>query len=532
MNQQPNPLKELIEKLTHLSHDERVKLHKEIRKHPMGRAIWKPNPGAQTDAYWSKADEIGFGGEAGPGKTALLVGLSLTQHDRSLILRRTNKEARKLVRDYIDVLDHRNGLNTGEGVWHLADKRCKAKVIDYGGCEHEDDKQKYKGDPHDLIGFDEVVDFTRSQFEFIKQWNRSKNKKQRCRVVATFNPPTRPVGMWVIQYWGPWLDPKHPNPAKYGELRWFTQIDGEDTEVDGPGPHMIDGEPIMARSRTFIRGHLHENPYLEGYDAVRAVAPKHLRAAYKKGDFEASLADVPGQLIPSAWVRAAQDRWKESPPEGVPMCAMGVDTTGGGDDPMVIACRYDGWYPPLIETPGEEMDVNRLGAQAAGIVISHRRDSADIIIDMGGGYGGSLNEILTGNGISAYAYKGAETSTARTEDRKLGFFNKRSEVYWKFREALNPEQPGGSPIALPNDQKLFADLTTPTFEVAPNGIKLESKESVIERLGRSPDHGDAVVMAWIRGATHLTHHAAWRNNRQSIGRQRVVSAYAHRKRHR
>jgi hypothetical protein len=35
--------------------------------------------------------------------------------------------------------------------------------------------------------------------------------------------------------WAPWLDPQHPNPAKPGELRWFTNVDGKDTEVDGPG---------------------------------------------------------------------------------------------------------------------------------------------------------------------------------------------------------------------------------------------------------------------------------------------------------
>jgi hypothetical protein len=68
-----------------------------------------------------------------------------------------------------------------------------------------------------------------------------------------------------------------------------------------------------------------------------------------------------------------------------------------------------------------------------------------------------------------------------------------------FREALDPGQPGGSPIALPPDPKLVADLTAPTFEVTPNGIKAEPKEKVCERLGRSTDRGDAVVMAWFEG---------------------------------
>jgi hypothetical protein len=62
---------------------------------------------------------------------------------------------------------------------------------------------------------------------------------------------------------------------------------------------------------------------------------------------------------------------------------------------------------------------------------------------------------------------------------------------------LDPGQPGGSPIALPpDDAELVADLTAPTFEVVPNGIKVESKQDVCERLGRSTDKGDAVQLAW------------------------------------
>ena len=48
-------------------------------------------------------------------------------------------------------------------------------------------------------------------------------------------------GAWVISYWGPWLDPGHPNPAKPGELRWFTTIDGKDVECSGPEPVIVNG---------------------------------------------------------------------------------------------------------------------------------------------------------------------------------------------------------------------------------------------------------------------------------------------------
>ena len=86
---------------------------------------------------------------------------------------------------------------------------------------------------------------------------------------------------------------------------------------------------------------------------------------------------------------------------------------------------------------------------------------------------------------------------------QLGFTNKRSQAIWQFREALDPNQDGGSPIALPNDPALLADLTAPTFEVGPRGIKVETKEDVVKRLGRSTDRGDAVVMAWYSGGRRL-----------------------------
>ena len=200
---------------------------------------WIPNPGPQTLAYYCDADELFYGGQAGGGKTDLLCGTALTSHSRSLILRRTNKEASKLVERFVEILGTRDGWNGQDHVWRIDDR-----IIDISGCQHEDDKQKFKGTPHDLIAFDEVSDFTETQYRFIIGWNRSSDKRQRCRVIAAGNPPTTPEGLWVLKYWGPWVDPGHPNPARPGELRWFTTINGEDTEVDGPGPHLIEGEEV------------------------------------------------------------------------------------------------------------------------------------------------------------------------------------------------------------------------------------------------------------------------------------------------
>jgi len=497
-------LEELIEKLGVMPPAARRRLVDQAKRATKG-LTWVPNPGFQTDAYLSEADEIGCGGEAGPGKTSYLVGLALNVHQRSLLLRRKNSDVAGLVDEFEKSMKYRPEFDK------YGSFKYGARRIRIGGCQHEHDKQKYKGDPRDLIAFDQVEDFLESQYVFIIGWNRPATKGQRCRVVASLNPPTMGTGLWVFRRWAPWLDPRHPNPAKSGELRWFTTILGEDTEVDGPGPHLVEGKKVMAKSRTFIRGRLEENPDLagSGYEGRLAGMPSGLREAYLEGKFEASLRDQPDQVIPTAWVQLAQKRWNSLPPAGVPMCAIGVDCSGGGQDPMILAPRYDGWYPPLIEVPGKEIPTERIGSYCAGVIIGYRKDKAMLVIDLGGGYGSSTYEHCKENGIDAFGYKGAERTERRATDKRLRFTNVRSAAHWTFREALDPDQPGGSPIMLPFDPELVADLTSPTFKVTPNGIQVEPKEEVVKRLGRSTDKGDAVIMAWWAGPKMINSALEW-----------------------
>jgi hypothetical protein len=483
---------------------------------------WQPNPGPQTNAYYSQADELFYGGQAGGGKTDLLVGLSLTEHGRSLVLRRTNKEATKLVERYIEVLGGRDGWNGQDHVWRVDDR-----VIDISGCQHEDDKQKFKGTPHDLICFDEVSDFTETQYRFIIGWNRSANQGQRCRVVAAGNPPTNPEGLWVLKYWGPWVDPSHPNPAKPGELRWFTTINGEDTEVDGPGPHMIGGEPIMARSRTFIPAALADNPDLAStnYGSVLAALPEELRAAYKEGRFDAALKDNPFQVIPPAWIMAAQARWTPDGYRDTTMTAMALDPAGGGNDSEELIWRHGGWFSEPVTAKGTETSD---GSRAAGLIVQHRRHGAPVIVDVGGGYGGAVVQRLADNAIEHHAFNGANNSTAKTRDGKLGFFNKRAEAWWRLREELNPDQEGGSVIALPPGSEIRADLAAPHWQLTARGIQIESKLDIRKRIGRSPGKGDAIVMCLSEGQAVITREL--HKTSRAHGKPKVILGYANAKR--
>jgi hypothetical protein len=426
--------------------------------------------------------------------TDLGLGLALTAHKRSLILRRINKDALKLVERVAQIVGHRDGYNGQLQRWKLGDK-----LIEFAGCEHDDDKHRFKGDPHDLIYFDEGTDFLCSQYRFIIGWNRSAALSQRCRVVVGSNPPTTPEGLWVIKHWAPWLDPLHPRPAKPGELRWFTIGEqGEDIEVEHRGPHLLRGETVFARSRTYLPARLSDNPDLAetGYAAVLAGMPEELRRAYRDGDFGARLNDHEFQVIPTAWIEAAQERWRENGPCG-PMTAIGVDVAQGGDDRTVVAARHGGWYARLVRKPGKE---TREGSDVAMAVVGVRRNNCPVIIDVGGGWGAAAVGALERNGIPVVAFNGVNLSAATTREGRLRFYNKRAEGWWRFREELDPDQEFGSVIALPPDASIKADLAAPRWELTARGVKIEDKEAIKKRLGRSPDDGDAIVMCLSEGA--------------------------------
>ena len=469
-----------------------------------------PNPGPQTDAYLSQAMVLLYGGQAGGGKTMLEIGWGVNEAESGIIFRRGRNQTDGLEREGKNLIGSDAGFNGSDLEWTW----IGGKSLKLAGMQMPDDWNDHAGRERDYMAFDEGGEFLEKQVARIIAWLRAAPGK-RTRVIIGSNPPRSADGLWLIKWFAPWLDPKYPNPASPGELRWAVYVTrGDENEmvwVDGPGEYEIDGEPYTAKSYTFIPASLADNPHRNTpeYRAQLQSLPEPLRSQLLYGKFSTSLKDLVNQTIPTAWVQMAQERWNEKPPKGVPMCSIGVDASGGGDDPMIMAPRFDGWYAPLVEVPGKDIPIDRAGSYCAGMVVSTRQNNALVVVDMGGGYGGPMYEHLTSNNVEVYRYKGAESSTRRSRDGQLKFKNKRSAAIWAMREALDPGQPGGSPIALPPDPRLVADLTAPTWKLTPNGVQVESKEDVCKRLGRSTDRGDAVVMAWYAGAKAITHAMEW-----------------------
>lgn len=478
--------------LTPIQIQARARQHQRQRQSVAGGSVWTPQAGPQAAAYASKADVIGYGGAAGGGKSDLLLGLAGTQHHRSVIFRREFTRLSALIERSREVFNatgavhQKDSYNENLHRWRLLSGRW----IEFAGMQREEDKRDYQGRPYDLHAFDELTEFSESQFRFVTGWNRSTRPGQRCRVVATFNPPMDESQDWVRRYFAPWLDPEHPNPAADGELRYYAMLDGEETELEDGASFEHTGALVVPKSRTFFHADLNDNPTLAatGYGSTIDAMPEPLRSLLK-GLFSAGRAVDPWQVIPADWVRAAQARWTPEPPNPNLARCVGADIARGGKDKTVFADFVGSWLAPLIKYPGIATPD---GPTVIGLLTPYIAAEAAIGVDVIG-VGSSVYDTGRSLGINIQAINFGAGTKATDKSGKIALRNVRAEAYWKLREALDPDR--GDNLALPPDPELLADLCAPRWRITGSGILIEEKDEIVRRIGRSPDCGDAVALA-------------------------------------
>ncbi len=471
----------------------------------MRQYAWRPLPGPQTMAYESGADVIGFGGAAGGGKTDLAVGLALTQHTRSQVFRREGPQLKGITDRIKELVDH-NLITGNPPVYNDGERQ-----IEFNSMPNLGDETKYQGRPKDLLVIDEAANFLEQQVRFVKGWVRTTKPGQRTRTLLTFNPPTSAEGRWIIDFFGPWLDKKHQlYPTDPGALRyvyvdpasgkdvWIEDNDSRPFILQGP-TRVYDFNPAAYRpedvvrpeSRTFIPSRITDNPFLvsTGYLQQLQALPEPLRSQMLLGDFHAGMEDDPWQVIPTAWVDQAMARWKDRSPKGE-MLSVGVDVARGGKDNTTIACRHtDMWFDRAQVFAGTETPD---GPKVMGLVMATVRDRAPIHLDVIG-VGASPYDFLREARQDVYGVNVAERPTRSDKTGRLAFFNLRTQLWWAMREALDPANDMG--VQLPPDPQLAAELCAPRWSMSGTTIKVESRDDIIDRIGRSPDRATAYLLA-------------------------------------
>ncbi|QRO96140.1 terminase [Acinetobacter pittii] len=497
---------EIEQYLLTLDEDEQAEIAKLLADAP----IWFPLEGPQMAAYLSQADVIGYGGAAGGGKTDLVVGSFLTVHKRSLVVRREKAQTDGIVQRCEEILGHKNGYNSQKSFWNLGNGR----LIEFGGLDNLGDEKRWQGRAHDFKALDEATEIRESQARFVMGWNRSSDPTIKSKCLMTFNPPTTAEGRWVIDYFAPWIKKGHPNPAKPGELRWFAMVKGKEQEVESNKQFVLiddqivyDFDPkdykpehiITPKSRTFIPARVTDNRYYmeTGYMSTLQALPEPLRSQMLYGDFGAGIEDDPWQVIPTAWVEAAQARWKPEDEmrlmyKGVfPMDSYGLDVARGGKDNTIGYGRHGFWYNRANVLEGIQ---SKDGPASASFAVSHVRDGAPIHVDIIG-VGASTYDFLKQSGMHVIPVDVRNAANSFDRSGRLTFFNLRSQLWWQFRESLDPAY--GSTVALPPEPELLADLTAPRWGLQGANIKVESREDIVKRIGRSPDYGSAIINAQI-----------------------------------
>ncbi len=486
----PNDIMALLAKM---DAGEKKKLDRMLEEH-LNR-LWHPTPGPQLDAYMSKADVLLYGGAAGGGKTDLIVGLAIQDHMRTLIIRR------QLV-DLIGLEDRLLGLVGAKGYNSIKHRwtnpNDRENIVELGGLKDPDSERDYQGRPHDLICFDETAQLREHQVQFVMGWLRPMNnshgaKGRRCRVIMATNPPTGGDGLWLLEWFAPWLDPLFPNPAKPGELRWCIVVKGKTVWKEGPGIYEVEGKKYTALSRSFIPAKLNDNPYLRdtNYRAQIEAMPEPLRTQLLEGTFGLSREDTPKQVVPSSYVQAAVARWRPDGYINTPMTSMALDVAFGGQDTAILSAIHDQWFASLVEKPGVKIEHS---SDLSGFVFAHRRGKCPVAVDMGGGYGIGVSEHLIDGGVTVHKFNGSKKVEKRQTQGGLKFGNLRAQVYWEFREDLSPLS--DFRIALPPDTRLAAEFAA--IEGGPRAgvYYVQSKDEIRSKLGTSTDRADAIVMNW------------------------------------
>jgi hypothetical protein len=214
------------------------------------------------------------------------------------------------------------------------------------------------------------------------------------------------------------------------------------------------------------------------------------------GEFPSDNDDL--SVIPLGWIYQAQERWQQWKESGgeIPWeyrKVVGVDPARFGGDKTAVAVRYGDLCTEVMNFPRRDT----VGT-AQMVTPMLNRNRGDIAVVDSNGIGAGVYDVVKRTGYAMGVNVGNRTKLTDTTG-KLPFYNLRAALMWKLREALDPAR--GSTLMLPPDERMATDLSAPFWKMGPGGtVIIESKDDLRKRLGRSPDKGDAVALAFWASA--------------------------------
>jgi len=328
-----------------------------------------------------------------------------------------------------------------------------AVKIDYGGLDRTDAVNKFNSAEYILIAIDQAEETNRDTVAVLRGSLRRSigGRHEPFKELYTANPAQC------------WLKDEFIDQTRAG--RRFIQALPRDNE------------------------HLPAD-YLETLRSAFRHRPELLEA-YLEGSWQAF--EDPMQIIRSAWITAAFSRVVH---RGSRLAKYVVcDVARFGDDRITIFdYRADQIVGGAVHG---QMDLHRLSNML------HRRaldTEADAVVVDGEGLGAGVVDNLRALSAGAYAVVEFLGSARAADDAR--FVNLRAEAWWTAGQALADGEVGWVREVLERidpelESQLRAELCAVRYEFRNGRIKVEAKDDIKDpdRLGRSPDLADNVVMA-------------------------------------
>lgn len=227
-----------------------------------------------------------------------------------------------------------------------------------------------------------------------------------------------------------------------------------------------------------------DNPHLRSdyVEDLRRQFPPEWIQKYLEGDWDAFEGD--NYLYPYRLLRDSVDVGLQEDKENI---AYGLDVAEYGKDATVLVRRCG----PVLQICWEHKKADLMST--CGHILMEMDGNGDNMetpikvdaIGVGAGVASRLEEM----GYNVIRIGGAERPDEHPYQIK--FNNKRTELYWKFKEKLEKGE-----VDLPDNDKLLAELSCIKYDVLSDTVSVWSKQKLRKDRVNSPNMADAVIYAY------------------------------------
>ncbi len=436
-------------------------------------AGWRAQEGPQREAIQKAwVPELLYGGAAGAGKTAFLLGDFgqdvPTEHGpywHGILFRQTYAQLEEVIKQSLEIYPQW----LPDCKYHASEKTWKfpnGATLKLRYAEHENDWQEYQGHQYTWIAYDELTTWGKPTiYQRMKSRLRSAYPIPYKRIRATANPGG-PGHNWVRRYFA--ID-THPE-----------------------GRHLIIPDDCSGLARMYLPGKVRDNKILlaadPGYIArLKGLGSPELVRAWLEGDWgviqgsyfpEFSYADhvIAPFEVPEDWTRIRAMDWGSAAPSAVLWAAVSDGSPVGPEErvyPKGALVVYREWYTAEELPDGRRVGL-KLTAEETGRGISERESEhvQDAVIDP-----------------AAFARNGGPSIVERMYDAaKISFRrgdNKRIPGWDAVRDRLKGNEDGEPMLyvfstcrdlirtlpALQHDQTKAEDVDTDGEDHAPDALR-------------------------------------------------------------